>query len=266
VCTAAARRLAGSHGLKAAVAISCRGRICYFTATLRDIADLVLTQQLAPSVLPEPSARPLTRGWRGRLAGKPSQSPVSAPLIKRLWHLAGDLRRCAHVRLLLANAVSGVLPNFASAAVRVRLYRRAGFHVSDGVSIMGNLQLSSGLPGFYEKLIIGAHTSIADHVTMNLDATVKLGAKVAISPRVVIYTGNHRVGPGSERLGPLVGLPVTIEDGAWVRLGAVIAPGVTVGRGSIVATGAVVLTNVPANTYVEGNPARVVRRLPWSDR
>jgi acetyltransferase-like isoleucine patch superfamily enzyme len=47
---------------------------------------------------------------------------------------------------------------------------------------------------------------------------------------------------------------------------AVIVPGVTVGRGAIVAAGAVVLADVPPNTYVEGNPARVVRRLGWADR
>jgi maltose O-acetyltransferase len=101
-------------------------------------------------------------------------------------------------------------------------------------------------------------------VTINLDAT--LGENVAIAPQVVIYTGSHRVGPGSMRIGAGHASPVTIEDGAWVRLGAVLAPGVTIGRGSIVAAGAVVLKDVPANTYVEGNPAAVVRRLPWGDR
>jgi maltose O-acetyltransferase len=68
------------------------------------------------------------------------------------------------------------------------------------------------------------------------------------------------------RLAAPVALPVTIEDGAWVRLAAVIVPGVTVGRGAIVAAGAVVLKDVPPNTYVEGNPATVVRKLGWADR
>ena len=68
------------------------------------------------------------------------------------------------------------------------------------------------------------------------------------------------------RIGPTTAEPVTIEDGAWVRIGAIIAPGVTVGHGSIVAAGAVVLSDVPPNSYVEGNPAKVVRRLPWGSR
>jgi galactoside O-acetyltransferase/maltose O-acetyltransferase len=60
--------------------------------------------------------------------------------------------------------------------------------------------------------------------------------------------------------------PVVIEDGCWVGLGAMILPGITVGRGSVVAAGSVVASEVPANSYVEGNPARVVRQLPWGDR
>lgn len=126
--------------------------------------------------------------------------------------------------------------------------------------------MSSAYLDFYDKLIVRSGVSISHHVTMNLDGTVTVGENVAIAPQVVIYTGSHRIGPGARRIGAGYAAPVTIEDGAWVRLGAVIAPGVTIGRGSIVATGAVVLKDVPANTYVEGNPAAVVRRLPWGDR
>jgi acetyltransferase-like isoleucine patch superfamily enzyme len=57
-----------------------------------------------------------------------------------------------------------------------------------------------------------------------------------------------------------------IEAGSWIGLGALILPGVTIGGGSVVAAGAVVTEAVPAHSYVEGNPARVVRQLPWADR
>jgi acetyltransferase-like isoleucine patch superfamily enzyme len=166
----------------------------------------------------------------------------------------------------VANAISGLLPDFVSGVVRGRLYRWAGFQISEGAFIMGNLELKSAFPDFYNKLVVGPGTTIADHVTINLDATVTLGTNVAVAPHVLIYTGSHRIGPGSMRLGNGAGLCVTIEDGAWIRLGAIIVPGVTVGRGSIVAAGAVVLKDVPPNSYVEGNPAQVIRRLPWGDR
>lgn len=39
-------------------------------------------------------------------------------------------------------------------------------------------------------------------------------------------------------------------------------PGVTVGKNAIVAGGAVVTKNVPANTIVGGNPAKVIKEIP----
>src|SRR5664280_758871 len=184
--------------------------------------------------------------------------------VDRLRHDVRAFRR-AHVRYALANALFLPLPKLTGSVARARLYRWAGFRISDGVFISGNLDLTSGFPGFYDKLVVGPGSTIGDHVTLNLDATVTVATNVTISPQVVIYTASHRIGPGSRRMGDIAGRPVTIEDGAWVRLGAVIAPGVTIGRGSIVATGAVVLKDVPPNTYVEGNPAAVIRRLPWGD-
>jgi len=184
----------------------------------------------------------------------------------RLKHYLTLYSQSLHLRYVFVNAVCGLLPNYISGVLRGRLYRWAGFDIGQGAFIMGNLYLTSAVPGFYEKLIIGPTTTIADHVTINLDASVTIGKNVAIAPHVLIYTGSHTVGPGSMRMGKVSGLPVIIEDGAWVRLGAVIVPGVRVGRGSIVAAGAVVLKDVPPNTYVEGNPAAPVRTLPWADR
>jgi acetyltransferase-like isoleucine patch superfamily enzyme len=55
--------------------------------------------------------------------------------------------------------------------------------------------------------------------------------------------------------------PVTIKDGAWINFGAIVLKGVTIGEGAVVAAGAVVTKDVPANTVVAGNPARVVKAL-----
>lgn len=184
------------------------------------------------------------------------------PSLGHLRHLAD----CLHARFLLANALGRLLPLFTGDRLRARLYTWAGFHFGPDTAVLGPLQLTSGRPGFYDKLVVGAGTLISDHVTINLDALVTVGARACLSPYVRIYTGTHRVGPSSRRMSTDDALPVVIGDGAWVRFGVLIAPGVTVGAGAVVAAGAVVLSDVPPNTYVEGNPARVTHRLPWTDR
>jgi maltose O-acetyltransferase len=209
--------------------------------------------------------------WAGRGDVAPPMPEIVKPGmeshgLRRLRRYANLVKRSIHLKFWLACALSRLLPDFASGIIRARIYRWAGFEIGDGAFLMGNLRLKSASPGFYGKLSIGEGATLANEITINLDGEVTIGKNVAIAPHVVIYTGSHQIGPGSKRIGAFTALPVTIEEGAWIRVGAILVPGVTVGRGSIVAAGAVVLKDVPPNTYVEGNPAQVVRQLPWGYR
>lgn len=53
--------------------------------------------------------------------------------------------------------------------------------------------------------------------------------------------------------------PVVIGDNVWLGMNATILKGVTIGDGAVVAAGAVVSRDVPSNTIVAGNPAKVVK-------
>lgn len=198
---------------------------------------------------------------------QPASAPIRHPLRQwsRIQANVTFAKQSSHPRLAAASLVSRLLPIYSSGGLRARLYRWAGFSFGETSAVLGTLSLRGADVGFYKNLIVGAGSCIGDHVTINLDAPVTLGRNVVLSPHVIIYTATHAVGPGCGRTAEMRALSVTVEDGAWIRLGAILAPGVVVGRGSIVATGAVVLSDVPPNTYVEGNPARVIRELPWAD-
>jgi acetyltransferase-like isoleucine patch superfamily enzyme len=59
--------------------------------------------------------------------------------------------------------------------------------------------------------------------------------------------------------------PITIGDGAWIGARAIILPGVTIGTRALVAAGAVVTRDVPDDTLVGGNPARIIRELTYPE-
>jgi acetyltransferase-like isoleucine patch superfamily enzyme len=81
-----------------------------------------------------------------------------------------------------------------------------------------------------------------------------------IGPNVSIITTGHPLEP-SQRRAATIGKPIVIERNVWIAAGATIIGGVTVGEDSVVAAGSVVTKDVPPNTLVGGNPARVIRSI-----
>ncbi|NLW79456.1 MAG: sugar O-acetyltransferase [Ruminococcaceae bacterium] len=113
----------------------------------------------------------------------------------------------------------------------------------------------------------GANIHVGDHFFANFDCIildvcrVEIGDHCMLAPRVCIYTATQSLDYRERIAGKEFGRPVKLGDNVWVGGNAVILPGVTIGDDVVVAAGAVVTKDVPANTIVAGNPARVIRRL-----
>jgi acetyltransferase-like isoleucine patch superfamily enzyme len=81
-----------------------------------------------------------------------------------------------------------------------------------------------------------------------------------VGPNVNIITSGHPIEP-SQRRAFVTAKPIVIERNVWIAAGATIIGGVTVGENAVVAAGTVVTRDVPPNTLVAGNPARVIRTI-----
>ena len=55
--------------------------------------------------------------------------------------------------------------------------------------------------------------------------------------------------------------PILVKKGASIGSGSTILSNVTIGENAIIGAGSVVTKDVPANTIVAGNPARVKRKI-----
>lgn len=60
-------------------------------------------------------------------------------------------------------------------------------------------------------------------------------------------------------------VPTVVKHGASIGSSATLLCGITVGENAIIGAGSVVTRDVPANTVVAGNPARVIRKMRHAD-
>lgn len=159
-------------------------------------------------------------------------------------------------RLNLVQLVIRVLPYGAAVRTRMALYRLGGVRIGRGGAVMGFMRLWGT-----QQLTIGDRTTINTPCAICLDGPVSIGSGVLIGHDTVLATGDHELGPPTERGGRLIPQAIVIEDGVWVGARSLVLRGVTVGRGAVVGAGSVVVHDVPANTVVAGVPARVLRSL-----
>ena len=110
---------------------------------------------------------------------------------------------------------------------------------------------------------IGAHCKISSHTFICEGVTIEdgvfIGHNVAFIndtyPRAITETGQMQ----TEKDWKVE--TTVVKKGASIGSGATILASVTIGENAMVGAGSVVTKNVPANTVVAGNPARVLRKV-----
>ena len=120
---------------------------------------------------------------------------------------------------------------------------------------------------------VGEDCNICDHTFIEND--VIIGNKVTIKCGVFLWDGirvedNVHIGPNvtftndkypRSKNNSFEILKTIIKNGASIGANATILPGITLGEKAMIGAGSVVTKNVPANTLVYGNPAKIVRTL-----
>jgi acetyltransferase-like isoleucine patch superfamily enzyme len=104
---------------------------------------------------------------------------------------------------------------------------------------------------------ISSHTFICEGVTIEDD--VFIGHNVSfINDKYPRAVNSDR---GLQTEGDWQLVPTTVKRGATIGSGVTILCGVVIGENAMVGAGSVVVHDVPPNSVVVGNPAKVIREL-----
>ena len=176
----------------------------------------------------------------GVVLDEPKWGLGGVPCVVHPEEVGTELTRC---RVVVPHLPPGMRKERVEGARELGFLRHG--NIIDPTAILpSSLTLGSGIY-VNAAAVIGTYVQLNDHVFVNRAASIGHHTRVetygTIGPQVTIASS------------------CAVGRGAFIGAGATIMPEKTVGANSVVGAGAVVIEDVPDNTVVVGNPARVVK-------
>lgn len=170
-----------------------------------------------------------------------AQEPECRAITDEMWRETARINELAKTdRQLAMNELKALVPGIHASAdivFPVIIDYPTQLEVGEGTFInMGFLHLSGG--------------------------KVTLGKRCFIGPNAHFYTPNHCVEDLElRRAGWQYDASISVGDDVWFGGDVVVTPGVKIGSNVVVGAGSVVTKDVPSNSVIGGNPARIIKQI-----
>lgn len=167
-----------------------------------------------------------------------------------------DVRKQTPEELELAGHQAQLLFRFNNTMPGTDEYQRL---MAELFPAMGeNSRVTTPLIGVrFHKVSIGRNVIVMPGCLMMSAGGITIEDGAMIAANVQLISNNHDL---SERQ-VITCQPIRIGRNAWIGAGATILPGVTIGANAVVGAASVVTKDVPADTIVAGNPAKIIKRI-----
>ena len=176
------------------------------------------------------------RGWRGR--GARVDSALAGRIESALGYDIEDNRSMAQERAEIAFANAIVESDDIGEGTRIGAFA----HVLAGAKVGRDCNLCD-------------HTFIENDVVVGDRVTIKYGVQLCDGVRL---ENDVFIGPNASFTNDISHSKTIVKRGASIGANAAILPGITIGERAIVEPGSVVTQNVPPDSVVAGNPAKII--------
>ena len=182
-------------------------------------------------------------------------------MLKRMFHTFRTSNRVYDWAraFVMEYIVNSICPHIPFWWLRRKMLSLSNIKLGKGSFIMRKVYIMEP-----PRLTIGNHSHINRGCLLDARGNINIGDNVSVSHDVKLVTGGHDAQSAN-----FIGIfkPITIDDYAWIGVGATVLQGIRIGEGAVVAAGALVTKDVPPYTIVAGVPAKKIgernRRLSY---
>lgn len=117
------------------------------------------------------------------------------------------------------------------------------------------------------KIEIGNNIATNNNIFLCSKNKIKIEDDVLIGRNVIIMDHNaHGVKPNERRKSSGTPREIIIKRNVWIGSYVIILPGTIIGENSIVGAGSVVKGEFPKNVIIQGNPARIIKKIEIGEK
>jgi acetyltransferase-like isoleucine patch superfamily enzyme len=181
------------------------------------------------------------------------------------------IKRVDSIRRLYYRLLSDVVPKGEPECVQPTLFLGRGtieFGTNVSIGLRNSKQYYSAYTYFEARkpnseIVIGNNVFFNNSCTFICEnSSIKIGDDCLIGPCCEFLDSNfHPLPPLERRSGTHQAKSITLENNVFLGANVIVLKGVTIGENSVVGANSVVVSDVPQNTLVSGNPAKIIKSL-----